>query len=220
MSTTAQQIYVRARQMNPANVPLAPTPAEILARIEADQQALFAEMSGGTRDRFQTTNILASTGGSSARTFDLSASVPPVERILQLNLADGREARQVDVLDIEAELSPRYIVRGQTLVEVSNDWSSTAGAVTATLIYVYGPTSISPTGDYSQTITIPDAWADVLVLPLALYFASQRASAPGDAALAPKLQERTAAFAAYLENYGGVESSRFIQPTPSNSGKK
>jgi hypothetical protein len=39
-------------------------------------------------------------------------SSPPIERVLKLTLGDGREASQVDELDTDAELSPRYFVRG------------------------------------------------------------------------------------------------------------
>lgn len=220
MATTCQQIYVRARQANPANAALSNQPAEILARIDAYQQTLFANLSGLTRDRFQESIAIVSSSAASARTFDLSALTLPVERVLSLTLTDGREAHQVDVMDLAAELSPRYIVRGETLVEVSNDWSTAAGAVSATLEYVYGPTAINPAGDYTQAIAVPDAWADLIVLPLQQYFAGQRPPAPGDELIAPQLAERTAAFLAYLTNYGGIASTRFDIPTPSSGNKK
>lgn len=225
MTTTAQQIYVRARQSSPANAGLAPTPAEVLARIESDQQALFASIAGITRDRFQLAVTITSTAGVQARVFDLSTLSPTVERVLSVTLSDGREAHQVDVLDIDAELAPRYIVRGKTLVEVSNEWSAANGAVTATLVYVFGPTAISPSTDFTQLVSVPDEWVDLLVLPLAMYFYDQR---PADARnpdelgrLQQRLSDKTSAFLASLQNFGGVESQRFILPTPmTDSGKK
>lgn len=223
MSTTCQQIYVRAKQSTPANAKLVPTPAEVLARIEADQQALFANLAGVTRDRFQTTAGITSTGGTSGRIFDLSTLSPVVERVLQITLSDGREIRQVDVLDIDAELAPRYIVRGQTIIELTNEWSAAPGAIQATLVYVYGPTSISPSGDYTQLVGVPDQWADLLVVPLKIYFAGQRppTSETEMQDLATALDDRTQAFVASLTNYGGVEAQRFILPTPvRDSGKK
>jgi hypothetical protein len=63
-----------------------------------------------------------------------------------VTIPSGSIARQVDVMDLEAELSPRYIVRGQTLVEVSNDWSATSGALSIALIYVFGATTITRPG--------------------------------------------------------------------------
>lgn len=222
MSTSCQQIYVRAKQSTPANADIVSYPPEILARIEAEQQALFASVAGVTRDRFQTTASITSSSGSSARTLDLSTLTAPVERLLTVTLSDGRIARQVDVIDVAAELSPRYLVRGQTLVEVSNDWSTTTGTVSATIVYVYGPTTIDPSGAYTQTVSVPDAWADLLVLPLQIYFANQRpATSPTEIAeLQGRLKDRQGAFVDYLTNYGGIRSKRFDIPVPSVADKK
>lgn len=222
MTTTVQQIYVRAKQSTPANAELLPIPSEILARVEADQQALFANLAGVTRDRFQESVTVTSSAGALERVINLSALTLPVERILALTLSDTRVARQVDVIDVEAELSPRYVVRGESLIEISNDWSATAGAVTATLVYVYGPTTISPSSDYTQTVSVPDAWCDLLVLPLQIYFAGQRPlTAPDEVdRLQARLDKRSAAFVAYLTNYGGIRSNRFDIPSPKPADKK
>lgn len=221
MSTSCQQLYVRAKQMSPANADLLPTPGDILARIEADQQALFATIAGDARDWFQTAQTLASTSGTSGRIFDLSVLASrPVERILQLLLADGREARQVDVLDLDAELAPRYVLRGQQLIEVGNDWSSAGGSIAATLLYVYGPIAldVSATAQLGQLIGIPDEWSDLLVLPLAMYLYNLREDAdktPQElASLQQQRGERMQAYSRYLTNYGGVKSFRFDIPVP------
>lgn len=220
MTTTCQQIYVRARQSSPANAAIISQPSEILARIEAEQQAIFASLAAETRDRFQTAVSITSSSGASARVFNLSTLTLPLERVLQVTLNDGREAHQVDVLDVEAELSPRYIVRGQTLIEVSNDWLVGSGAVTATLVYVYGPTTITANNDYTQAISLPDAFADLLVLPVQKYLAQQRQPAPGDEQIDAHLESRRSAFAAYLTNYGGIASTRFTIPSPATGNTK
>lgn len=222
MTTTCQQIYVRAKQSTPANADLVPLPSEVLARIEAEQQALFASLSSVSRDRFQATVTLTSSIAVSARVVDLSTVAPVVERLLDVTLADGRTARQVDVLDVNAELSPRYIVRGRTLIEVSNDWSARGGAVQVTLVYVYGPTSIDPAGAFSQTVSVPDEWCDLLVLPLQMYLAGQRAPTSDTevAQLESRYAKRVQSFADSLTNYGGVRSNRFDIPTPMPQEKK
>lgn len=153
---------------------------------------------------------------------------PPVERVLKVTGSDGREFNQVDVLDVEAELAPRYFVRGQKLIEVGNDWATAAGVVTGTLVYVYGMTDIDPTGFLSQVITVPDQWVDLLVLPLAMYFfqkdpgrdEAEYARLAGMLGSFADRSGRRGAFLDYLENYGGVESRRFIQPSPPDSRKK
>lgn len=222
MTTTAQQIYVRAKQSTPANADIVSIPHEILARIEADQQALFASIAGITRDRFQTSAAATSSSAASGRVIDLSALALPVERLLVVTLNDGRIARQVDVIDVDAELSPRYLIRGQSLIEVSNDWSTSAGTVGATLVYVYGPTTITPNSDYTQLVSLPDPWCDLLVLPLQMYFASQRPpTSPTEMdQLQQRLDKRTTAFVNYLTNYGGIRSNRFDIPVPTPADKK
>jgi hypothetical protein len=229
VTTTCQTVLDRAKSVSPLNSALASDRAEMLSRIRADQQELFTVLAGKSRDRFQTTAALASTGGSSGRVFNLATiTALPVERVLQLVLQDGREANQVDVLDIDAELAPRYFVRGQTLIEVSNDWATVAGAVQATLVYVYGMADIDPTGALTQLVSVPDPWIDLLVLPLAMYFfqkdpGREEAEYARLVAMLGSFEQRTGrrgAFLDYLENYGGVESKRFLQPTPPESRKR
>lgn len=224
MTTTCQQLYVRAKNSSPANAALLPTPADVLARIDSDQQSIFANLSTEQRDRFQTTIGIGSTIAPSLRVFDLSGLTPNVQRVLLLVLSDGRIVNQVDVLDPDAELAPRYIVRGQTLVEVSNDWLVGGSGVSATLTYVYGPTTISPAGDFTQVISIPDAFADLLVFPLRMWMYYLRAPSDRDpteyAMLTQGLKDMRASFVSYLQNFGGIESQRFILPTPADTGKK
>jgi hypothetical protein len=226
MTTTCQIIVDGARKFNTLNAALTTDVAEMLSRILADQQEVFTSVAGLTRERFQTVVGVTSTTGVSGRVIDLAALTPtnpPVERVLTLVLADGREANQVDVLDVDAELKPRYVVRGQTLVEVTNDWSTASGApVNATLTYVYGPTAISPTGDLTQLVSVPDAWIDLLVLPLAIYLAQKDPGRdPAEIArLEGKLSRKQDAFVAYLTNYGGVEVKRFDLPSPQSTPQK
>lgn len=228
MTTTCQQIVTLAVDASPLNAPLASDRVEMLSRIRADQQELFTRLAGLTRDRFQTSATIGSNSGSSGRIFTLTSLSPVVERVLKLTLQDGRDANQVDVLDLEAELSPRYLVRGTTLIEVSNDWATVAGVVTATLIYVYGMTDIDPAGQLTQLVSVPDPWIDLLTLPLEMYF-FQKDPGRDDAEyerLAANLGTfddktgRRGAFLDYLENYGGVESRRFIQPAATDARKR
>lgn len=223
MSVACADIYAAARAFSPRTPTVIPERYDILQRIRTDQQVLFTSLAGLTRDRFKTTTTLTSTTGATRRTFDLSAVSPSVERILSVTLADGREAYQVDELDPDAELAPRYIVRGQTLVEVGNDWNTAStAAVTATLSYVYGPTDISPTGAWTQTVTVPDQWVDLLVLPLALYLLNVDPvpSPAEEARVRALLEERQQAFATHLGQYGGLAATRFAIPTPQQKGDK
>lgn len=223
MTTTCQIVVDRAKGFSTLNTPLTSDKTEMLSRILSDQQDIFTSIAGLTRERFQLAVGVNSTVAASGRVIDLAALAAPVERVLTLVLADGREVSQVDVLDLEAELKPRYVVRGQSLVEVSNDWNSASNAaVSATLTYVYGPTAIDPAGALAQLVSVPDAWIDLLVLPLAIYLAQKdpgRDPAEIDR-LEAKLSKRQDAFVAYLTNYGGVEVKRFDLPSPQTTSQK
>lgn len=226
MTTTCQNVIDRAKGFSTLNTPLTGDKTEMLSRILADQQEVFTSIAGLTRDRFQAAVGVTSSVGVSGRFIDLAALVPvnpPVERVLTLILADGREANQVDVLDIDAELKPRYTVRGQLLVEVGNDWNTASNAaVSAILTYVYGPAPIDPLGALTQLVSVPDAWIDLLVLPLAIYLTQKDPGRdPAEAErLEAKLSKRQDAFVTYLTNYGGVVVKRFDLPSPQTSPQK
>lgn len=220
MTTTCEQIHAAARALLGGPPRSIPSERAILERIRADQQVLFTSMAGVARGRFQTTGTLTSTAGSAARTFDLTALALPLERLVKVVLADTRECNQVDILDPDAELSPRYTAQGTTLTEVSNDWSAASGTVTATVTYVYGPTAIDPTGLLSQPVTVPDAWTDLLVLPHALWLCPTTTPVTDPAPIQAMRDERETAWMAYLDQYAGVETQRFLLPTPKETKQR
>jgi len=231
MPTSCQAIVDRAKGFSLWNPSLtANVNFDLLSQIKADQQQLFTDNANDTRDLFQATVALTSNNAASGRVFPidpvslaaLTPTAPPCERVLVIVLDDGRYLSQVDVQDVGAEYPPRYIVRGKALIEVSNDWGS-PGAIGATLDYVCGPSLIDPTGDLTQTVSVPDEWADLLALPLAIYLHTKDPGRPADEAqaLAQQLTLQQTAFSDYLRNFGGVEVKRFVLPTPQRStGKK
>lgn len=222
MSVTCQTIVTRAASFSALNAPLVSDRAEMLSRIRADQQEVFTSIAGLTRDRFQTTTTLASTTGASGRSVDLSTLTLPVERVLKITLPSGEEVSQVDILDQDADLAPRYMVQGTRLIEVENDWdTATTGSVTLTITYVTGMTDIDPSGAYTQAVSVPDQWIDLLVLPLAMYLVQKD---PGrDPAeytrLETMLAGRQQAFVSYLTTYGGTAVRRFDIPSPRSPQK-
>ena len=222
MTTACSTIVSRAQSFSPLNSALTTDRGEMLSRIRADQQMLFTSMAGLARGRFQASESLTSTNAASGRTFDLSTLTSPLERLLKVVLQDGREVNQVDILDTDAELSPRYTIQGLSLIEVGSDWSSVSGTVSATFTYLTGATDIDPTGDLSQNVSVPDAWIDLLVLPLAFYlFQKDPGRDPNEGQrIQAMLDERQQAWMAYLTQYGGIETQRFLLPTPKQTGKR
>lgn len=223
MTTTCQFIVDRAKGQNLLNAPLVADTTDMLARIRAIQQRIFSSCAGITRDRFKTSVTGNSSSAASGRSLDLTQAAfsLPIERILQVKLASGVEVNQVDELDVEAELAPRYFPRGTSLYEVNGEWGPT-GIVPLTVLYVYGATAISVTGNLSQNVSVPDEWTDTVVLPLAMYLHSKD---PGRDPLEYERLEKLYTgtwtdFVGYLTNYSGNESRRFVMPAPPEIGKR
>lgn len=205
MTTTCQTIVSRAQGFSPLNSALTNDNAEMLTRIRSEQQALFDGLCGDIAGRFQASQTLTSTSAASGRTIDLSTLSKPLSRLLRLALPTGARVRQVDVQDQHGTHAPRYYLQELTAVEVSNDWSSVTGTVAVTVVYAYGPTDIDPTAAVTQTITLPDVWADLLILPLAFYlFTKDPGRNPQEGVeIQTTLSERRAAFSRFLARAGG-----------------
>lgn len=219
MSTTCQDVVTRAQAFGVSNSPLTNNAMEMLTRIRADQDALFSKVAEVNRDYFSTYASITSTNGSSLRTFDISTVSPPVERTLKVTLADGRLLNQVDPLDLDGELAPRYVSQGMTLLELTNEWSSTSGTVSASLYYVHAPIDIDPLGALTQLISIPDKYSDLPVISLAQYL--HHKDVGRDPLEGQRLQalysDRLNDFFNYLSHFAGVEARRFDIPRPSGS---
>lgn len=216
MSTTCSQVVQRAVAMNPLNASLANDPVEMLARIDQQQTRIFTAVAAVSKDRFQTTATVTSSAGASGRVLDCSALTPPLERLLTVHFPDGRQGSQVDIMDLDAEYAPRFIARGLTLVEVGSDWSSTSSALACPIVYVYGATPITTTGGLSQTVTLPDAWTDLLVKPLAAYLNIKDIGRGQEEyqQLQAEYQSDWAAFVEYLTHVSGPVTRRFDIPAP------
>ena len=222
MTTTVTQLKDRAVAWSSANglQSLVSDTAEIINRVAADERALFDLAAATNSYYFATTAAVTSSSGTTARTITTSALTPPVGRILKLVLASGDEVNQVDLRDQDAELSPRYYLVGTVLTEVSNDWSASSGTVSGTLTYVKRPTVLSTTGALSQTITLPDEFADLLEMKLAYYIAHKDygRELPELKRLDDMIQARTAEYVTFLESFGGIEHRRFN--IPARGGKR
>lgn len=217
MTTTCADIVARARGFSLLNPSLTTDAVEMLSRIRSDQRELRAMLAAASRDLYQVRVDVTSSEGAQNRTLAFADLELPVERILKLELPSGLEASQVDVLDPDAELAPRYTVRGLTLVEWKNEWdTASSAAVPLVLTYVVAPTDITLTDGLAQLVSVPDDWADLLALPLAAYCVHKdvgRESVEYDRLVA-LLAAKQAAFEEYLGHYGGVESRRFDLPKP------
>lgn len=216
MATTIQNIIDRAVDWSVANglTSLTSDNAEMIARIAADERALFDLSAQSSSFYHAVSTAVTSTSGSSGRTIATASLTPPVGRILRFVLNTGEEVHPVDLRDTDAELEPRYYLLGTTITEVENDWSGTTGTVSGTLTYIRQPTALSTSGALTQTITLDDRFADLLELRLAWYLAHKDVGrdAPELQRLEQRILARTQDYMAMLQMYGGSEVQRFIFP--------
>jgi hypothetical protein len=222
VTTLCQDIVNRARAFSLLNPSLTTDTAEMLSRIRTDQRELCTMVAAASRDFFQTVATPKSSAAPQNRVVDLAALELPVERILKVELPGGGEVSQVDILDPDAELAPRYTVRGYQLVEWLKEWdTATNGQVTLTVTYVYAPTDILATGTLAQPVSIPDEWTDLLVLPLAAYLCHKDVGREESEyqRIVAMLAAKQAAFLEFLGHYGGVEARRFDLPKPIGTKK-
>jgi hypothetical protein len=173
VSTTVQQIVDRAVARSIANrgTSLVPADGLVLERIGTAEFALFVRLASDQRTYFQRRATVTSTASvdGAARTADLSSVSPPVLRVLRVTRAlDGREVLPVDLERQDDQLGPRYTPAGLTLTEVIDTtgltWSpGTTTAVALAVDYVAGPVALNLAGNLTQTVTVPDLFADLLV---------------------------------------------------------
>lgn len=219
MATTCQNVIDRAKTFSPLNVSLTTDPVEMVVRVQQMQQRVFTAIAPLNAARFSVVATPNSTSASSNRTVDLSPLSPPVERVRRVALPSGVDVDQVTEMDPNAELAPRYFPRGQKLYEVGSDWGAT-GVVVMTILYAYGATPITATGGTSQAISLPDEWADVLIIPLARYLHTKD---PGRDPieyqnLTTQYGEAWTAFLGYVTNYDGeLMRSKLLPAPPENA---
>jgi hypothetical protein len=220
-TTTAQDVINRAAAYSSANVTaLTSDSSEMLDRIRFFERQVYTKAAQVAPDWFTATAALTSTGGPSGRSVDLSTQDPPVERVVMVTLSGGTEVAQVDLTDTAGELAPRYYVRGQSLVEVSNDWNTASSAAQSlTLIYVQAPAEIDVDGSLTQTLSLDDAWTSCVVYRLAHYLAhkdvGREVAVPGELErLESMIKEADKDFLTYLTHFGGVAARRFDRPAP------
>lgn len=196
---------------------------DALVRIEQAQQHAFTEFTAQNRSGFLTTGTFASTTGNGNRTVDLSAQ--PVQRIVRVTLAaSGIEVANVNPAVPTTEMAPRYYTRGETLVEVSNDWDTTTSAsASLTVLYASRPVALVTVlgSALTQTVSVPDRWTDVLVYELGAYLATKDIGRD-DSEAAGHMAVRAQVLADWVAasaQFGGVEAYTFDIPTPEPASK-
>ena len=215
MSTAIQDVLTRAlgysTQDNAAD--LYSNTSEIIAQVAAFERDIFRVAAAFTRNLVvQASSSFNSTNAAANRTVDLSTASPGVERIIRIQLG-GVWVSLVDLEDVDAELPPRAYLLGSTLTEVGSDWGAT-GVVALVIDYVVKPATLDPTSNLSQTITLPDEFADLLAIRLAHYLSIKDVGR--DPAEAQELdtiyQTRLKSMLDALDHREGEARRRFLAP--------
>lgn len=217
MTTTLQQIQDRAIGHSSANglTSLVQSTSEIINQIANYEIDLYDLAAKVNRYFFAVRVSVASTGGASERSIDLAALTVPCYRLLQFKLNDGRVVNQVDGLDTDAELAPRYYLLGKVIYEVGSDWSSSSGAVAGKLVYMKGPAALNSGGDLTQALSIDDDLTDSIELRLARYLAHKDVGRTKQELddLEQMITDSDQGFVDHITEFGGVEARRFNTPT-------
>ncbi len=215
MSVTCQDVINRAVGYSVANQAtiLTQNSADLIAKIGQFERDIFTKISSQNRF-FYKEAAGTSTVDSANRTFD-TAVIGDIERIIRVLLtATSQSIEVVDAEDTVAEIAPRYYLLGTVMTEVGSDWGAT-GAVGITIGYAAGPAALDPTGSTTQTVTIPDRYADLLSTRLASYLASKDLESRDPAevsVLDNQYQMRLMSVINSLDMYGGAVRRRFVNP--------
>lgn len=183
---TAQDAINRAIQRSALNNPdLVPT-AQMLGYLTSYERAVYAMGAKYNPEYFGAEAEITRTLFSDS--WDLTASNVFALTAVVCQAITGTPTPAVgDPINLvsfrfpELHVEPRAYVRGQTLYSYGTELGADAvDLVTGvTIYYSEMPVSVTTTG---QTLTIPDQWADLVVVPLARLLAL-RDNRPGDVAV-------------------------------------
>lgn len=187
---------------------------EMISKVAAFERDAYTAVAAKNRffwDSFDTTS-----NDDSAGRFVDTAVAGNVERLVQVTFTDtGAVLHPVDLEDTDAEIAPRYYMRGTLLTEVGSDWGA-SGTVNLTYGYAQSPGDLDPTGSATQPISLPDRYADLLEIRLAAYLAGKDLESrdPNEVStLNTRYQERLSSVIASLDQYGGAVRRRFVNPS-------
>lgn len=224
MTTSCQTIISGAigRSVGNNASDLSSNTRDMITRIAADEREIFTRIAKENRFFFGSFTVApsGSSGGTSGR-FVETAVAGNIERIFKVYIDTHANdpaflIRPVDEDDLDAELAPRYYMQGTQIVEpvinALHDWQSVS---TLTIEYALSPAALDPAGSATQTVTLPDRYADLLSTKLAAYFAGKDLESRDSAELTNLLNEyesRLKTVILSLSMFPGVVRRRFLNP--------
>lgn len=181
MATTAQQVIDRAVQRSSLNSPdLVPT-AQLLQYITQYERALYQRGARMNPDYFGK-DASTATRAAITDSWDLAATPGDVglltraEVLTIVGAVSGVSVGQRVELVLhrmpEVAVPPRAYVRGRKISQISTELGSNGSNLVTVLKVFYSPIPAAVAAT-AQSITTPDEWADLVVLPLARTLAAR-----------------------------------------------
>jgi len=181
MSTTAQQIIDRAIQRSALNNPdLVPT-AQLLQYITLFERQAYMRAARINPDYFGK-DAATATRAAFTDSWDLAATPGDVGVLTRAEVqtiagsvsgvAAGDKVKLIGLRWPEIDVSPRAYVRGRKIFGYANELgASTPNMVTVLKVYYSPiPAAVAIT---TQSLTIPDEWADMVAVPLSRLLAAR-----------------------------------------------
>lgn len=173
MATTAQEVINRAIQRSALNNPdLVPT-AQMLGYITTYEKAVYATAAKYNPEFFGKSGATA-TRGDNTGSWDLTATPGDVFAVTGLTALTTQGTPAVSVGDTinivsfrwpDLEVPPRAYIRGQTVYGYGDELGADGVDFVESLTVYYSelPASVTTT---SQSLTLPDEWVDLVIVPL------------------------------------------------------
>ncbi len=201
-----------------------PSTARVLfRRIEIRQQEIFSQATRVNPDYFgvSATGTLDANGAADIKDQQASVGVDPAANVVRVEVEDagthptlvaGDEIKVVSLNDIGAALAPRMTLRNFVLRQVGTDL---AGVVSVCAFYGYRPENKATPLDGSEVAELPAVYQELLVIDLTKWMVRMtlelgtEVKAAALAALSEEEGEANGAFMAEVQDYAGVQVSRF-----------
>lgn len=175
MSTTAQEIVDRAVNRSSLNDSTLLPPAQLLQYITTYERALYLRAARVNPDYFGTDANTAARG-SNTEYWDLASTPGGVALLTRVEVAAitgsvigvavGTKVELVLHRLQEVAVPPRAYVRGRRITQIGTELG-TNGTNYVTILKVFYSPVPPPVTSLTQSVTTPDEWTELLVLPLA-----------------------------------------------------
>ena len=170
---TAQDAINRAIQRSALNNPDLVPMAQMLGYTSSYERAVYAmgakynpEYFGTSGDTTPAKTVVTDTFGVPTDMFALTKAIVKTITGTVTNVSEGDEVNLVSFRFPELEVAPRAYVRGGAIQGIGDELGAADANMVSVLTLYYSEMPISVT-TLTQTLTLPDEWSDLIVVPLA-----------------------------------------------------